>query len=99
MSGINGAPSAWTRRWVRRKERFWLAQAGNCWLCGQAMNKTPEHPLEATWDHIVPRSKGGAKSVGNLKLAHRRCNVLRGNRQEVHRIEQPSVQPSPARQE
>lgn len=33
----------------------------------------------ATFDHIVPRSKGGPNALTNLKLAHKRCNGKRGN--------------------
>lgn len=45
---------------------------GNCWSPGS-------NPEFATWDHIVPKSKGGTNDRSNVKLAHRRCNELRGN--------------------
>jgi 5-methylcytosine-specific restriction endonuclease McrA len=34
----------------------------------------------ATFDHIIPRSKGGKDTVENLQLAHARCNKIKGNR-------------------
>lgn len=33
----------------------------------------------STADHIVPRSAGGADSLDNLRPAHRKCNMQRGN--------------------
>jgi len=37
----------------------------------------PEYP---TVDHLVPQSKGGSHHWTNLKLAHKRCNSLKSNR-------------------
>ncbi|MEL7030841.1 MAG: HNH endonuclease signature motif containing protein [Pseudomonadota bacterium] len=34
----------------------------------------------ATFDHIIPRSKGGADTPENLQLAHARCNKIKGRR-------------------
>lgn len=33
-----------------------------------------------TIDHVIPRSKGGRHMWSNVKLAHKRCNVIKGNR-------------------
>jgi len=33
----------------------------------------------ATWDHIIPRSKGGIDDLSNLQLAHAYCNKRKGN--------------------
>jgi len=34
----------------------------------------------ATFDHIMPRSKGGADTAENLQLVHARCNKIKGNK-------------------
>jgi 5-methylcytosine-specific restriction endonuclease McrA len=42
----------------------------------------PKHlddPMRATADHIIPKSFGG-KLIGNIKAAHAKCNVERGNK-------------------
>lgn len=52
-----------------------------CWLCEGEIDPTavPNSPAAATVDHVVPRSRGGATEPANLRLAHRRCNGVRGN--------------------
>jgi len=37
-------------------------------------------PKEATVDHVIPRSKGGASSWVNMVAACRDCNLAKGNR-------------------
>lgn len=65
---------------------LWDAQAGRCALCGEAM---PRHRFEVehatvwkkrrpSFDHIVPRAKGGADTPDNLQLAHADCNRRKG---------------------
>lgn len=52
-----------------------------CGICGGKVNGKPfPHPLSATLDHIVPLSQGGAHDPLNVRLAHLRCNTLRGAR-------------------
>lgn len=34
----------------------------------------------ATFDHIIPSSKGGPDTQDNLQLAHARCNKIKGNK-------------------
>lgn len=36
-----------------------------CWICGHAIDLTlsPRHPLSWTLDHLMPLSKGGARST------------------------------------
>lgn len=72
-------------------ERFrllWTIQSGLCALCDKPMLRNRyEAPhariwakQRATFDHVIPRSKGGADTVENLQLAHARCNKIKGNK-------------------
>ncbi|NQY13855.1 MAG: HNH endonuclease [Henriciella sp.] len=69
-------------------EALWAAQSGNCALCGERMLRNrfaaPHARVwakqRATYDHIIPRSKGGKDTAENLQLAHARCNKIKGNR-------------------
>jgi 5-methylcytosine-specific restriction endonuclease McrA len=57
----------------RKKRRtLYKRQGGLCWLCHKSMPRS-----DATFDHLIPRSKGGGQSWENLKLAHRSCNEAR----------------------
>lgn len=61
-----------------------IAQGGRCFHCGEPVG------AKATDDHLIPRAYGGADVPGNVVLAHRRCNQLKGDRlptaQEVERL-------------
>lgn len=53
------------------------------WCCGICHDPVdpdaePRSPWSASVDHIVPRSRGGDESLGNLRLAHLQCNIVRG---------------------
>jgi 5-methylcytosine-specific restriction endonuclease McrA len=37
-------------------------------------------PRYPTFDHFIPRSLGGKRTLDNGLLKHRRCNALRGNK-------------------
>ena len=65
---------------------------GTCHLCNEpcdwddysrrdgAFIVGPSYP---SIDHLVPRSKGGAHSWDNIKLAHHYCNTIKNNNEEV----------------
>lgn len=53
-----------------RHGRHWV-----CGLCGERMTMA-----DATFDHIVPRCKGGKSTWENLILAHASCNNRKGSR-------------------
>lgn len=69
------------RRAVRQRD------GDDCWLCGGLMlfGKVTSGDY-ATLDHVVPRAQGGTHDLGNLKLAHQRCNNLRGNAPVAERL-------------
>ena len=48
---------------------------GQCHLCGRKVTAAT-----ASMDHVVPLSRGGAHALGNVRLAHSRCNRQRSNR-------------------
>lgn len=47
-----------------------------CYICKENFGKK-ERP---TIDHWVPLSKGGTWDISNLRLAHKQCNVWKGDR-------------------
>jgi len=66
------------RTWLQRL----IAEHGNaCWLCGlvlpEATGMTVERPWATTFDHVIPRSRGGASTYENFRLAHSFCNHRR----------------------
>jgi hypothetical protein len=54
------------------KVAVWQRDQGKCVQCSAASY------LE--FDHEIPFSKGGAGTVGNIRLLCRRCNLAKGNR-------------------
>ena len=70
------ADAARKHRW---KARLWIMQMGRCWICEQDIANI----REATIDHVIPRPCKGRNQfnhiVGNILLAHRKCNSERGN--------------------
>ena len=66
---------AFTRFNVFLRDRF------ECQYCGDRF-RTPE----LTFDHVIPRSRGGRTTWDNIVTACQCCNILKGNRMphEVH---------------
>jgi 5-methylcytosine-specific restriction endonuclease McrA len=56
---------------------------GKCQLCGSPVDLSlvSPHPLSASIDHIVPKSKGGPRNIQNCQLAHRQCNIDKGDKE------------------
>lgn len=54
-------------------------QRGKCCYCGMPMTLKQGQPDSATLEHIIPKSLGGELERGNVKVAHFKCNVERGN--------------------
>ncbi|HYD30856.1 MAG TPA: HNH endonuclease [Azospirillaceae bacterium] len=51
-----------------------VIQGGRCFYCGEPVG------AKATFDHVIPQCYGGTDDPGNIVLAHRRCNQLKGDR-------------------
>lgn len=54
-----------------------------CAICNKPVNLDIVdglHPKAPSRDHKVPRSRGGKNTVQNMQLAHRICNIKRGNK-------------------
>lgn len=75
--------SRWGGRKVANMRAEVVATYGNrCHLCRGLIDLRLRHPHPGslTPDHLVPRSLGGPDTLDNLRPAHRRCNLSRGNR-------------------
>ena len=59
-----------------------------CHLCRRKIDMTLPGTAKwgATIDHILPVSFGGTNEACNLALAHRHCNVARGNREPAQML-------------
>lgn len=74
----------WAGDWITQRRRYALYRR-DCWVCQicfEPVDRTLHHldNWAASLDHIVPRSHGGDDSPENLRLAHRICNSIRGDR-------------------
>lgn len=61
---------------VPTKADLFNEQNGNCAICGKSIDmglKFPD-PWFASYDHIVPLSRGGDHVPSNIQLAHLSCN-------------------------
>lgn len=70
------------RPWERAKAHVWREET-HCWLCGYAVDQTlhQRDPWSRTADHLHTLDHGGPPLARtNLRLAHRRCNTIRGNK-------------------
>jgi len=55
---------------------LWNKSAGICALCSEPL-PTDDKGAGIDCDHVIPRSASGPTELGNLYLAHHRCNVVR----------------------
>ncbi len=62
------------------RERLAEAQNWRCCYCGVRMEGAPGvWPDGPTFEHVVPRSRGGTNLIDNLAVSCVQCNVKRGN--------------------
>lgn len=78
------------------RDLLMLKQKGHCALCGHrfplpvdGFNESVHQELAPTFDHIVTRAAGGSDELENLRLAHRACNLSRGDGYGMRRM--PSI--------
>lgn len=80
------------RGWISKAERVAIYErdAYTCMLCREPVDLSAD-PQRGDWsptlDHIIPRSKGGTHDADNLRTAHRWCNSIRGDRDELDLFE------------
>jgi 5-methylcytosine-specific restriction endonuclease McrA len=77
-------------------KKLYKRDKGICYICGKQCNlKDVEITEEGYYiagedypsiDHVIPIAKGGKHSWNNIKLAHRRCNAVKGDKliNEIH---------------
>ncbi|WP_405927933.1 HNH endonuclease [Streptomyces griseus] len=53
-----------------------------CWLCSEPINQAASWPApdSRSIDHVVALSRGGGHTLANVKAAHLRCNLVKGDR-------------------
>ena len=57
------------------RQNLYLRDGGKCQYCG-----SPFSPRELTYDHVVPRSKGGETEWTNVVTCCVTCNLKKGGR-------------------
>lgn len=56
-----------------------------CGICGGAVDPELKYPdrKSASLDHVVPFTRGGAHTAGNVQCSHLDCNILKRDRDEA----------------
>jgi 5-methylcytosine-specific restriction endonuclease McrA len=55
------------------RARVWKRDRGRCGICGRKADPGNWH-----LDHVIPLSKGGTHTYGNVQVSHPRCNQEKG---------------------
>lgn len=63
-------------KWQKAKIYLLKQIPWKCGICGKEIQKAED----VSFDHIVPKSKGGNNRLNNLQLAHKNCNLMKGNK-------------------
>lgn len=85
MAIDNQKDCGWPIHWFAMhfmRRAYYEAQGGTCGICGCHMPRAFNSP-KLTFDHVWPKSWAAArpesKFLGNLLLAHSRCNDAKGD--------------------
>jgi len=57
------------------RDNIYVRDGGRCQYCAMALSRGA-----ATYDHVIPRSRGGLVSWTNIVIACRSCNQIKGDR-------------------
>jgi 5-methylcytosine-specific restriction endonuclease McrA len=57
------------------RHRLLQRDGWTCGICGQPIHA--QHELDI--DHVIPKSRGGADTWGNVRASHSSCNRSRGD--------------------
>ena len=68
--------------WSISLDKIYKRDNGICHICGTKVDMMADTNSNeyGSLDHIKPISKGGTHTWDNVKLAHRGCNTIKGNR-------------------
>jgi hypothetical protein len=68
--------SAFARKRARVREQLRQRDGDNCWYCGQPLSFELEGSARkfASIEHLIDLKYGGTNKLGNLVLAHAKCN-------------------------
>ena len=80
------------RTFVRMQQRGAPVWAGKCIHCNSRLVVSLTGETEATVEHILPQTLGGAHALDNVALACRRCNNLKGKRMDCRHPSDPQLQ-------
>lgn len=85
---------AGSRNAYYRRLRLFHVQRGRCYWCTKTMELEPWVPnihgkpkhnkKYATFEHLIPKYRGGLNSINNLVLAHGDCNNRRARKKWPH---------------
>ena len=73
-------------RLVFSRLNIFLRDNFTCQYCGSKF-----HTSELTFDHVVPRAKGGATSFENIVSACVPCNTRKGSKQHMKPLRKPFI--------
>ena len=83
MAWIDGRPLRTGRKDSYKKEKIKLLKrdGDKCFYCGERLME------DITLEHIIPLVSGGKNTIGNMVLAHEKCNQEAGNLSVYQKVE------------
>jgi 5-methylcytosine-specific restriction endonuclease McrA len=84
---IKTTKSAYLNGWINRKTYLIIMNTYKydgkliCEICKEKFTVlTKSKKDNITIDHIIPKSKGGTWDIKNLRITHKNCNFIKGNK-------------------